>query len=82
MSLTPRLSFDDRIGRVQLDQVIKVLRLFALAADRIESALGKEALDSRPVRRGALLTLADLRRARELVAGLKRMEAASHASSR
>jgi hypothetical protein len=54
----------DRLRSIQFEQAVKALTPFAAAADRIENALGTGALDSRPVRSGAGLTLADLRRAR------------------
>jgi hypothetical protein len=50
---------------------MKALKPFGAAADRVEKALGGDALDSRPVRSGALLTLADLRRARVVLAQLQ-----------
>jgi hypothetical protein len=72
MALSPRLAPLDKLGRIQLEEILKTLRPFALAADRVESALGSQALDTRPVRRGAMLTLSDLRRARAMFMGLKR----------
>lgn len=74
-----RMPRDAQLKRAQLELIIATLRPFALAADRIESVLGKKASDSHPVRRGSLLTLADLRSARAMIAGLKRMEAQGRA---
>ena len=68
MSLTPRVTTMDRLRVVQFKEVAGTLRQFADAADRIEAALGKDAPDNRPVRSGARLTLADLRRARKALA--------------
>jgi hypothetical protein len=60
----PRVTTVDRLRSIQLEEAVKALKPFAAAADRIEKALGGDALDDRPARSGALLTLGDLRRAR------------------
>src|SRR6185503_17794961 len=63
----------DRLRRIQFDEVRKVLKTFADAADRIEAALGSRAEDNRFVRSGAKVTLGDLRRARNALRGLDMM---------
>ncbi len=63
----------DRLRRVQYDELRKILKPFAEAADRIEAALGAREFDGRVVRSGARLTLGDLRRARHTLRGIEMM---------
>ena len=73
VALTSKTPTGERIRRLQLDELRKVLKPFAEAADRIETALGTEAFDGRVVRSGARLTLGDLRRARHALRGIEMM---------
>ena len=62
----------EKLRRLQFEEIIKTLTPFAEAADRIEKALGNQALDNHPVRSGAELRLGDLRKARVIRDGLAR----------